>query len=65
MKLNRNKINEQLGRKGMTKTQLAEKLQMSRQQMYLILSKSNCRPDTAARIASGLEVDISEITKED
>lgn len=45
----------------MTKTALAEKSGISRQNISTILGRGTCEPKTAAKLANGLGVQICQI----
>lgn len=61
MKINRRKIELILSERNMTKTALAEKSGISRQNISTILRRGTCEPKTAAKLANGLGVQICQI----
>ena len=61
MKINARKIELLLVERNMTKTALAEKSGISRQNISTILGRGTCEPRTAAKLANGLNVEISII----
>ncbi len=61
MKLNTQKIELLLLEQNLTKTALAAKSGISRQNISTILGRGTCEPRTAAKLAKGLNVDASEI----
>ena len=65
MKIDTKKVVLILAEQGLTKTALAERSGMSRQNISTILGRGTCEPATAGRLAKGLGVSVAEITKED
>ena len=63
MKVNTQKIEMLLGKRNMTKAALSEKSGISRQSISTIIGRGTCLPVTAAKLASGLDVDIDEIVE--
>lgn len=63
MKLNRNAIDLERARQGITTIKLAEAANMTRQNLYAILARGSCRPETAAKLARALNCDVSIIVK--
>lgn len=61
MKINVRKIELLLVERNMTKTALAEKSGISRQNISTILGRGTCEPRTAAKLANGLGVEICKI----
>lgn len=61
MKINVRKIELLLVERNMTKTALAEKSGISRQNISTILGRGTCEPRTAAKLANGLDVEICKI----
>lgn len=61
MKINRRKIELILSERNMTKTALAEKSGISRQNISTILGRGTCEPKTAGKLANGLGVQICQI----
>lgn len=61
MKINRRKIELILSERNMTKTALAEKSGISRQNISTIWGRGTCEPKTAAKLANGLGVQICQI----
>ena len=64
MKLNTAAILCLLARNGMTRTELAERAGVSRQQISTIMLRGTCSPKTAGKIALGLDVPVEEICAE-
>ena len=64
MKLDVIKILRILATQGMTKSELATRAGVSRQQISTIMGRGTCAPRTAGRLAAGLGVPIDEIMKE-
>ena len=64
MKLDVIKILRILATQGMTKSELATRAGVSRQQISTIMGRGTCAPRTAGRLAAGLGVSIDEIMKE-
>lgn len=61
MKINARKIELLLVERNMTKTALAEKSGISRQNISTILGRGTCEPRTAAKLTNGLGVEIHKI----
>ena len=61
MKLNTAKIDILLAKKIWTKTMLAEKCGVARQNISSVLVRGICEPKTAGKIAAALEVDVESI----
>ena len=64
MKLDINKIVQILAEQGMTKSELATKSGVSRQQISTIIGRGTCSPKTAGKLARGLGVPVGEIMRE-
>ena len=64
MKLDIMKIVRMLAEQGMTKSELASKSGVSRQQISTIIGRGTCSPKTAAKLAAGLGIPVGEIMKE-
>lgn len=62
MKINTPFIEIQLAEQGMTKTDLAQKCGISRQNISTIIRRGTCEPKTAGKLASGLGVSVVDIT---
>lgn len=65
MKINAHKIKLILAEMDMTRTDLAAKCGISRQNISTILTRGTCAPKTAGRLAKGLGVPLAEIVEED
>lgn len=65
MKIDTKKVVLILAEQGLTKTALAERSGMSRQNISTILGRGTCEPATAGKLAKGLGVSVAEITKEE
>jgi len=50
-----------LAKKGLTKTEMAAKATLTKQAVSTILNRGTCEPKTLGKIASALEVDVSEL----
>lgn len=61
MKIDMSKIEVILAQQGITKTTLAERCGLSRQNVSTILQRGTCEPRTAGKLANGLGVPLSEI----
>ena len=61
MKVNAIKIESLLAVQGLTKTELAKKAGMSRQNVSTVVRRGTCEPRTAGKLASALGVDIADI----
>jgi DNA-binding XRE family transcriptional regulator len=64
MKLDIMKIVRMLAELGMTKSELASKSGVSRQQISTIIGRGTCCPKTAGKLAAGLGIPVGEIMKE-
>lgn len=65
MQISKQAIQFLMAEQKLTAKKLAEKIGMMPQNLSGILSRGSCQPVTAARIAEGLGVPVSEIVKED
>lgn len=65
MQINTNKVQVLLAELGMSKTDLAAKSGICRQNISIILGRGTCTPATAGKIAKALGVPVAEIVKED
>ena len=61
MILNQNKVAVAMARKGMDKTQLAKAAGVSRNRMYVILNSRTITPMVAGKLATALDVDVTDI----
>ena len=61
MKVNAIKIESLLAVQGLTKTELAKKAGMSRQNVSTVVRRGTCEPRTAGKLACALGVDVSDI----
>ena len=61
MKVNAIKIESLLAVQGLTKTELAKKAGMSRQNVSTVVRLGTCEPRTAGKLAFALGVDVSDI----
>lgn len=64
MKINTNKVVLVLAEKEMTKSSLAERSGISRQNLSTILGRGTCSPKTAGKLAKGLGIPITEIMED-
>lgn len=65
MTINATKIETLLAERGITKAALADACGISRQNVSTIIRRGTCEPKTAGKLATGLNVPVSEIIKED
>ena len=65
MQISKQRVQALMVEQKLTAKNLAQKIGMMPQNFSGILSRGSCRPITAARIAEGLGVSVSEIVKED
>lgn len=65
MQISKAKIMHLMADRKLTAKALAEKMDMRPQNLSTILNRGYCKPITAARIAEGLGVPVSEIIKEE
>lgn len=63
MQIDSIKIKLILAEQEMTKTDLAERAGISQQSISNILTRGTCEPKTAGKLAKGLGVPVTEITK--
>ena len=61
MRVNAIKIESLLAVQGLTKTELAKKAGMSRQNVSTVVRRGTCEPRTAGKLAFALGVDVSDI----
>ena len=61
MTINSVRIELLLAERDMTKAALAEKCNMSRQNISTIVRRGTCEPRTAGKLAAGLGVSVAEI----
>ena len=61
MKVNAIKIESLLAVQGLTKTELAKKAGMSRQNVSTVVRRGTCEPRTAGKLATALGVDVLDI----
>ena len=64
MKLDVRKIMRILAEQGMTKSELAERSGVSRQQISTIIGRGTCAPKTAGKLAAGLGISVAELMAE-
>lgn len=64
MKLDTIKIVQLLAEQGLTKSELAIRSGVSRQQISTILGRGSCSPVTGGKLAAGLGVSVKEIMRE-
>lgn len=65
MKISKQKILLLMAKYNLTATALAAKIGMKPQNLSSILMRGHCKPVTAARIAEGLGVEVTEIITEE
>lgn len=65
MKISGERIEFLLAKKNMTMGKLSEQSGLSRQSISTIKCRGTCRPDSAAKIAKGLAVDIEELLQKE
>lgn len=63
MKLDIVKIVQILAEQGLTKSELAARSGVSRQQISTIIGRGTCTPKTAGKLAAGLGLSVGEIMK--
>lgn len=64
MKIDKQKIEVIMAKSGMTASELAEKIGVSRQNLSTITNRGSCNPQTAVKICNGLECTIDDIIPE-
>lgn len=64
MRLDAMKIIRLLAEQGLTKSELAARSGVSRQQISTIIARGTCAPKTAGKLAAGLGISVAEIMKE-
>ena len=62
MEISIQRIERVLAEKGMSKTELALRCGVSRQNISVITRRGSCEPKTAGRLAAGLGVSVNDIT---
>lgn len=65
MNINATKIETRLAELGITKSALAERCGLSRQNISTIVRRGTCEPKTAGKLAKGLGVDVADIIKKE
>lgn len=65
MLISKQRIQFLMAKQKLTATALAERIGMKPQNLSSILGRGSCKPVTAARVAEGLGVDVTEIMKEE
>lgn len=65
MKINTSKIEIALAERNMTWSQLALASGISRQNITTIVRRGSCTPRTAGRIATGLQLPVAAIVREE
>lgn len=63
MKISKTKFELFMARKGLSATKLCRLSGVSRQSISTIRYRGSCAPQTAARLAAGLGVDVAEIAE--
>ena len=63
MNVNGMKIEVLLAKAGITKTELANRCGVSRQNISTIVKRGTCEPLTLGKLAAGLCVSVSELTE--
>ena len=64
MRLDVMKIIRLLAEQGLTKSELAARSGVSRQNISTIIGRGTCSPKTAGKLAAGLGISVAEIMKE-
>lgn len=62
MRINAENIEVLLAQQGITKSILAERCGISKQNISTIIRRGTCEPRTAGKLAAGLGVEVKEIT---
>lgn len=65
MKINATKIETLLAEQGITKSALAQKCGMARQNISTIVRRGTCEPRTAGKLAAGLGVTVADIIEKE
>ena len=65
MKISKTKFELHMARKGLSATKLCELSGISRQSISTIRYRGTYAPQTAAKLAAGLGVDVAEIVESD
>lgn len=65
MRIDTNKVILMLAKQEMTKSDLAKRCGICRQNISIILGRGTCTPATAGKIAKGLGILVDEIVKEE
>lgn len=61
MNVSKNKILLLIAEKGLNQSKLADKANMSRGTLSVIMNGKSCRPETVLRLANALDVSINSI----
>lgn len=61
MNIDAAKIETLLAKRGMTKTALADKCGICRQNISIVIRRGSCEPKTAGKLATGLGIPVEEI----
>lgn len=61
MNVSKNKILLLIAEKGLNQSELADKANMSRGTLSVIMNGKSCRPETVLRLANALDVPINSI----
>ena len=65
MEISKRKIKFLMAKQGLTTKALAERMDTQPNNLSTVLTRETCRPETAARIANALGVQLEEIVKEE
>ena len=65
MKLNVQKIEILIAEQGITRTQLAEKSRLARQNLSTIVRRGTAEPKTVGKLAAGLGVSVEDILEKE
>ena len=61
MRIDSNKIEQTLALRKMTQADLASKSGISRQSVCTLIKRGSCKPDTAGKLAEGLDIPVEQI----
>lgn len=65
MNINATRIETLLAEQSLTKTELAEKCGIARQNISIIIRRGTCEPRTAGKLAAGLGVRVADIIEKE
>lgn len=64
MNINAQRVELEMAKRGLSRRDLAERSGISAQNISTIIRRGTCEPRTAGKLATGLEMDVSELMGE-